>query len=149
MWMRKMAAGCALMLAALAPAAAQYDAALAQSLVAHIDRLDDEGAAPRRQRDWILNENKWRAGRHGLDASLIVDDEGGVQPARAAIAALVEAVRPDAVGLGCEAELDGIAEILEHGSSADRQRRVADGGTNLWAVVDQLARELSSGVISR
>lgn len=35
MWMRKMAAGCALMLAALAPAAAQYDAALAQAFGAN------------------------------------------------------------------------------------------------------------------
>jgi carboxylate-amine ligase len=124
-------------------------AALAQSLVAHLDRLDDEGEVPARQRDWILNENKWRAGRHGLDAELIVDDLGHLVPAREAIARLVEEVRPEAVALGCEAELDGIATICEVGSSADRQRRVSDGGTNLWAVVDQLARELASDEISR
>ncbi|SDF23346.1 Uncharacterized conserved protein YciI, contains a putative active-site phosphohistidine [Massilia sp. PDC64] len=35
MWIRKMAVGCALALAAFAPAAAQYDAALAQSLGAN------------------------------------------------------------------------------------------------------------------
>lgn len=124
-------------------------AALAQSLVARIDRLDDEGRAPVRHRDWILNENKWRAGRHGLDAELIVDDRGELLPAREAIAQLVADVRPEAEALGCTAELDGIATILEQGPSYARQRRVAEGGTNLWAVVDQLARELSSGEISR
>lgn len=124
-------------------------AALAQAFVAHVDRLDDEGRPPARQRDWILNENKWRAGRHGLDAELIVDEQGHLRPAREAIAALVEQVRPEAEALGCAAELDGIGAILEHGPSYLRQRRVAEGGTNLWAVVDQLARELSSGEISR
>jgi carboxylate-amine ligase len=124
-------------------------AALAQSYVALVDRLDDEGAAPARQRDWILNENKWRAGRHGLDAELIVDDAGHVQPAREAIRKLVAEARPEAERLGCADELDGIEAILEHGASYLRQRRVAEGGTNLWAVVDQLARELSSGEISR
>jgi carboxylate-amine ligase len=124
-------------------------AALAQSLVAHLDRLDDEGAVPARHRDWILSENKWRAARHGLDAELIVDDRGSLVPAREAITELIEQVRPEAVGLGCEDELDGIAAILDAGPSYARQRRVSDGGTNLWAVVDQLARELASDEISR
>ncbi|HRW38282.1 MAG: glutamate--cysteine ligase [Acidimicrobiales bacterium] len=124
-------------------------AALAQALVAHIDRRHDEGAAPARQRDWILCENKWRAARHGLDAELIVDDGGRVQPARDAILQLVADVRPDAERLGCADELDGITAICEHGASYERQRRASEGGTNLWAVVDQLARELSSGEPSR
>lgn len=119
-------------------------AALAQCLVVHLDELDDEGHLPPRPADWILRENKWRAARHGLDASFIVDDEGAVRGARDDIAALVERLAPIAERLGCEAELAGISWILEHGASADRQRAVADGGRNLWAVVDQLARELSS-----
>lgn len=124
-------------------------AALAQSLVAHLDALDDEGRAPTRQRDWLLAQNKWRAGRHGLDASLIVDEQGSVQPVREGIAALVDRVAPQAEALGCSAELAGIARITEHGPSYQRQRDISDGGKNLWAVVDQLARELSSGEISR
>ena len=122
-------------------------AALAQSLVAHVDRLDDEGRAPERLREWILGENKWRAGRHGLDAQLIVDDGGTLVPAREAIESLVASVRPEAEALGCRTELDGISQILEAGPSYERQRAISDGGTNLWAVVDLLARELSSGRI--
>jgi carboxylate-amine ligase len=121
-------------------------AALAQSLVAHLDALDDEGHVPARRREWILRENKWRAGRHGIDADFIVDDAGNTQPARAAIAELVSVVEPTAAALGCEAELADIARILESGPSYRRQREVSEGGTNLWAVVDQLVRELRTDI---
>ena len=124
-------------------------AALAQSLVAHLDALDDAGDAPTRQRDWLLAQNKWRAGRHGLEASLIADEQGAVRPIRDAIIELVAAVRPQAEALGCADELDGIARITEVGPSYHRQRAVSDGGKNLWAVVDQLARELASDEIAR
>ncbi|MCU1354852.1 MAG: glutamate--cysteine ligase [Acidimicrobiales bacterium] len=119
-------------------------AALAQSLVAHLDQLDDEGHAPARQRDWILRENKWRAGRHGTDAGLIVDDQGTVRAAVDEIADLVAMLEPKAKELGCAAELASVGAILESGPSYQRQRAASDGGRNLWAVVDLLARELTS-----
>jgi carboxylate-amine ligase len=124
-------------------------AALAQSLVAHLDALDDDGKAPVRQPGWLLAQNKWRAGRHGLEASLIVDEAGTVQPARDAIVDLVDRVRPQAEELGCAAELDGIATITEVGPSYLRQRAASAGGKNLLAVVDHLARELASDEVSR
>jgi carboxylate-amine ligase len=124
-------------------------AALAQSLVAHLDTLDDAGMAPVRQRGWLLAQNKWRAGRHGLDASLIVDEQGRVQPMRTAIDELVARVEPQAAELGCADELAGIGRILETGPSYLRQRRASDGGRHLWAVVDHLARELASDEIAR
>ncbi len=119
-------------------------AALAQSLVAHLDALDDEGQAPVRQPGWLLAQNKWRAGRHGLDASFIVDETGTLQPARDAIAELVLQVRPQALELDCAEELDAIAVITEVGPSYLRQRAASAGGKNLLAVVDHLARELAS-----
>lgn len=122
-------------------------AALAQSLVAHLDALHDEGRLPPRPREWVLRENKWRAGRHGLDAELIVNDAGATKPAREAIAELVDQVRPHAEVLRCTEELAGIARLLEVGSSAARQRAASDGGKNLRAVVDLLARELSTDEI--
>ncbi len=124
-------------------------AALAQSLVAHLDALDDDGLAPARQPGWLLAQNKWRAGRHGLDASFIVDDAGTLQPARDAIGDLVQQVRPKAQELGCVDELDGIATITEVGPSYLRQRAASAGGKNLLAVVDHLARELASDEMSR
>jgi carboxylate-amine ligase len=124
-------------------------AALGQSLVHHLDGLDDDGHAPPRPRDWILRENKWRAARYGLDAQLIVDDQGAVSPARTEIERLVAQVLPDAAELGCTTELGRVLDILATGSSAERQRSVSENGKNLWAVVDQLARELASDEVAR
>jgi carboxylate-amine ligase len=134
-------------------------AALAQSLVHHLDGLDDRGALPEPPRTWLLTENKWRAGRHGLDAALIGEelaDAGGdaseaaascTASARSALAHLVDELAPVAAELGCEAELAAVHRTLRAGASYERQRRASDGGTNLWAVVDQLARELATDVI--
>jgi carboxylate-amine ligase len=122
-------------------------AAMAQCLVSYLDRLHDEGRAPQRPTQWVLAQNKWRAGRHGLEAEVIVDDAGAVVPARTAIVELLDELGPEADRLGCRAELDGVHAILEHGPSYVRQRAVADEGRNLWAVVDQLARELATDEI--
>jgi carboxylate-amine ligase len=119
-------------------------AALAQSLVVHLDRLDDEGTIPPRPTDWVLRHNKWRAGRHGLDATLI-EDGGAVRPLRESVAELVRTVMPVAEELGCAAELAGITAILDGGASYERQRAAAPDGTDLWAVVDLLVRELRDG----
>lgn len=121
-------------------------AALGQSLVAHLDALHEDGHCPPRQREWILRENKWRAGRHGLEADLIVDDEGGIRPARNEIRDLVERLTPTAEQLDCAAELAGVLAIVDGGASYQRQRDVSEGGTNLWAVVDLLVREMRDEV---
>ena len=124
-------------------------AALAQSLVAHLDTLDDRGFTLPRHRDWILRQNKWRAGRHGLETDLIVDDTGRQEPMRQAIADLVDEVGPTAARLGCADELAHVNKVLEVGPSYARQRRVAaeqrgDGPDDLKPVVDALVRELAT-----
>ena len=120
-------------------------AALGQSLVAHLDGLHDTGHLPHRQREWILRENKWRAGRHGLEAELIVDDDGRLLPAREAIAEVVEMVTPTAEELGCGADLAQVTAMVADGPSYLRQRAAAGGGPkpDLVAVVRSLVRELA------
>lgn len=123
-------------------------AALAQSLVAHLDGLDDRGFTLPRHKEWVLRQNKWRAGRHGLETDLIIDMHGRLEPARQAIAGLVQEVTPSAHRLGCDQELKFVERILEVGPSYERQRRVApdgSGGTKaLRPVVDSLVRELAT-----
>jgi carboxylate-amine ligase len=124
-------------------------AALAQALVAHLDALDDRGFTLPRHRDWILRQNKWRAGRHGLETDLIVDEHGRQEPIRQSIADLVDEVSPTAARLGCADELTYVNKILEVGPSYERQRRVAADhqggpGERLKPVVDALVRELAT-----
>lgn len=126
-------------------------AALAQSLVAHLDSLDDRGFTLPRHRDWILRQNKWRAGRHGLETDLIVDERGRQEPMRQSIADLVDEVSPTAARLGCSDELAYVNKVLEVGPSYERQRRVVadrpaegDPHHDLKPVVDALVRELAT-----
>lgn len=128
-------------------------AALAQCLVSHLDTLDDRGFTLPRHKDWILRQNKWRAGRHGLDTDFIVDQGGRLEPARDAIRTLIEEVEPVARRLGCVDELRYIETMMEVGPSYARQRAVAPAEitqpSDLKPVVDLLVRELATDQIGR
>jgi len=119
-------------------------AALAQSLVEWLDRRIDAGEELPAPSEWVVRENKWLAARHGLDAQFIVDERGNRRPARDEIVALVDGLEPVARSLDCGAELTGIAAILEHGPSYQRQRAVVERGGTLADVVASLVAELAS-----
>jgi carboxylate-amine ligase len=90
----------------------------------------------------LVRENKWRAARHGLEASIIVDEGGRTVPLRQAIRELVEDLTPVATRLGCTTELRGAIDIMDRGSSCIRQREVVEAGGSLVDVVDSLIAEL-------
>ena len=118
-------------------------AALAQSLVVWLDeRIDRDEVLPG-AREWVIRQNKWLAARYGLDADLIVDDEGRQEPARVTIARLLDEISPTARALGCADELDGLRKVLEHGPSYLRQRKIVSEGGSMLDVVDSLRRELA------
>lgn len=119
-------------------------AALAQSLVHWLDTLHDRGYQLPMPREWILRQNKWRAARHGLDAALIVDDQGACQPIREGISELLDELAPIAQRLDCVDELASVREILRHGASYERQRTVMAEHHSLVAVVDSLVSELDT-----
>jgi carboxylate-amine ligase len=92
-------------------------AALAQCLVATADEHLPENPL-------FTEENKWRATRYGLDARLHDFSTGRNAPARDVAQELVKALRPVSQDLGCEAELEGVLEIVEYGTGAERQRAI-------------------------
>jgi carboxylate-amine ligase len=119
-------------------------AALAQCLVEWMDSLDDRGYKLPCPKAWIVGQNKWRAARHGIDAELIVDEQGTLEPLRQSVVDLVDELTPIAARLGCEDELRHALQILEHGPSYVRQRRWVEEGATLCDVVDRLIGELRS-----
>ena len=124
-------------------------AALGQCLVEQFDTQLDRGYTLPSPQRWVLQENKWRAARHGLDADIVVDEKGTVLPVRQALIDLVEDLMPVAGRLGCEAGLADVERILRVGGSYQRQRAVAaahDG--NLIPVVDSLLAEMRDGLPS-
>ncbi len=118
-------------------------AALAQCLVQRIDSDIDAGREVRVPRDWTVRQNKWRAARHGLGASVILDEDGRQAPLAAEVADVVGLLRPVASSLGCSAELEGLLTVLDHGPSYVRQREVVAGGGSLADVVDSLVGEMA------
>lgn len=120
-------------------------AALSQCLVEMMDREIDKGYTLPTPRRWVVQENKWRAARYGLDATIITGEDS-TQPIRDALAELVQDLRPTAERLGCDGELAMVQSVLDGGASYQRQRAVAAAsGGDLSAVVDSLLAEFTTG----
>ncbi|MBA3365222.1 MAG: YbdK family carboxylate-amine ligase [Actinobacteria bacterium] len=100
-------------------------AAFAYSLVARIARALDEGEPIRDQPHRVIEENFWRAIRHGLTGELIDLGTGRVLPARARLEQVVEWVLPVAEELGAAPYLSVPAR-----NAAERQiARYEEGAT--------------------
>jgi carboxylate-amine ligase len=122
-------------------------AALSQCLVERLDRELDRGYTLPLPKRWVVEENKWRAARHGLDAEIIADDKGTVVPLRQAISDLLEDLTPVARRLDCVTELSTVDRILKAGASYQRQREVAaKNNGDLTKVVDALMAEMRDGL---
>ncbi|MFN2519300.1 MAG: glutamate--cysteine ligase [Jatrophihabitantaceae bacterium] len=122
-------------------------AALAQCLVDRFDRQLDRGDTLSEPRPWLVRENKWRAARYGLDAEIVIDNSGTVQPVKQAITDLVADLLPVARRLDCAAELESIPRLIERGGSYQRQRAMAAAnGGELLPVVDLLLAEMRDGL---
>ena len=97
-------------------------AAILQSIIAKLWKLRRDNMTFRVYPSELIEENKWRAVRYGLDGSLI--DWGREQecPARELVTELIEWFIDDVVDeLGTRSEVEYAFKIMEEGSSADRQ----------------------------
>ena len=90
----------------------------------------------------MLRENKWRAARYGIDATLVHGD-GTVTRLSDEVREWVETVRPEALALGAVTDLDRVLDILDHQPSYVRQRAVVAEGGTLRDVVELLRREFA------
>ena len=106
-------------------------AALAQCLVATADEHPPEDAR-------YTSENKWRAIRRGLDARFYDFSAREERGARETARDLVARLLPVAQDLRCEAELEGVLEILRRGTGADLQRAAYAKRGSLEDVVEYL-----------
>jgi len=115
--------------------------ALTQCLVAAISDHIDAGAYQFDSHPMIAKQNKWHAARYGLEASFVDFDTMQAVPAKAMIRRMLERCEPYAHKLGCLPQLRSIEEILEHGTGAQRQRRVFEQTGDLREVVKFLAAQ--------
>jgi carboxylate-amine ligase len=113
-------------------------AALFQAIVAKLDGLIERNLGFRLYRRALIQENKWRAVRYGLDGKMIDFGKQKEVPTRDLILELLEFVDDVVDRLGSRKEVEHVHTILERGTSADEQLKVFEETNDLKAVVDRL-----------
>ncbi len=122
-------------------------AAILQAIIAKLWKMRSENTTFRVYPADLIEENKWRAVRYGLDGKLVDFGKQKELPARDLITELIEWFIGDVVDeLGTREEVEYAYRIMDDGSSADRQLAAHARTGDLKAVVDQLAAETMEGV---
>jgi len=121
-------------------------AALFQAIVARLNGLIDKNLGFRLYRRMLIQENKWRAVRWGLDGKMLDLGKQKEVPTRDLIHELLDFVDPVLDELGSRKEVEHIHTILDRGTSADAQLRVFNETGDLKAVVDLLLRNTMENV---
>ena len=125
-------------------------AAFCQSLVKLYSERHAIGAEIPSYHRILTTENKWLAARYGLEAPVM--DLATGRRNRVPVAQLVRRtlreLEPHARELGCDAELEGISEILAKGNGSDRQRRIWNANRDIVEVVREIAEATEPAVVS-
>ena len=121
--------------------------ALTQAIVCRLRRLRAENMGWRRYQRGLIEENKWRAMRHGVNGKLLDLGTGQEVEFGRLIDDLLAFIDPVLDELGSRKEAEHVLKILADGTSADRQLRVfTETGGDLKAVVDHIVAETREGV---
>jgi len=122
-------------------------ASILQAIIAKIWKLRRDNLTFRLYPSALVDENKWRAVRFGLDGNLIDFGKEKEQPARELITEMLEWFVDDVVDeLGSRREVEYAFEIMRGGTSADRQLATYDRTGDLRGVVDRVVAETAEGV---
>jgi carboxylate-amine ligase len=98
---------------------------------------------------FLLEENRWRAQRYGVDGSLFDFGKGELVAFSDLVSELLALLREDAEALGCWPEVEHARTVVDRGTSANRQiarfNEIASSGGSredaLRGVVDHLIAE--------
>jgi glutamate---cysteine ligase / carboxylate-amine ligase len=94
----------------------------------------------------LLNENKWRASRYGIDGRMIDFGKEEEVNTRALLYELLDFIDPVIDHLGSRHRLAHIHKILENGTGADRQLKIFEDSKNLVSVVDYIRQQFLAGI---
>ena len=129
-------------------------AALTQCLFSMLYRLRCNNQRWRIYPRVLVNDNRWRAQRYGVEGELVDFGKGVLVPYRDLLEEIIALIQEDAERLDCVAEVAHAREIAARGTSADHQCRAyadaraagADAPEALKAVVDFLIAETVRGI---
>ncbi|MEP6844530.1 MAG: carboxylate-amine ligase [Panacibacter sp.] len=113
-------------------------AALFQAICAKLYKLRSQNMNFMMYQRALLNENKWRAGRYGIEGQMIDFGKETEVNTRVLIYELLDFVDDVVDNLGSRHILDNVHKILETGTGADRQLAVYEKSESLIDVVDYI-----------
>jgi carboxylate-amine ligase len=93
----------------------------------------------------LINENKWRASRYGIDGRLIDFGKEEEVNTRVLIYELLDFVDDVIDNLGSRHAINYVGKILENGTGADRQLKVFEQSKSLTEVVDYIHTQFLAG----
>jgi glutamate---cysteine ligase / carboxylate-amine ligase len=121
-------------------------AAIMQALVAKIHKLHRSNLSFRPYHRMLINENKWRAARYGIQGKLIDFGKQEEVEYKLLVVELLEFIDDVIDDLGSRKEIEYIHQILEMGTGADRQLAVYEKTGDMNAVVDYIVSETKIGL---
>lgn len=114
-------------------------AALFQAICARIYMLRSKNLNFIQYSRALINENKWRASRYGLDGRLIDFGKEEEVNTRALIYELLDFLDPVIDHLGSRHRIDYVHKILENGTGADRQLAVFEQTKDICEVAKYIS----------
>jgi carboxylate-amine ligase len=121
-------------------------AALIQAVISKLHKLLHQNITFRIYRRRLLDENRWRAARYGIDGKLIDFGKEAEVDERSLLNELLEFVSTEVKELGSEREMAHIERIIREGTGADRQLAVWERTQDMKTVVDQIVAETYEGL---
>lgn len=121
-------------------------AALFQAICARIYMLRSKNLNFIQYSRALLNENKWRASRYGVDGYLIDFGKEEEVNTRALIYELLDFLDPVLDHLGSRHRIAGVHKILEQGTGADRQLGIYESSKNLSDVARYIHSQYLAGI---
>jgi glutamate---cysteine ligase / carboxylate-amine ligase len=113
-------------------------ASLFQAVCAKIYKLHSQNLNFIQYSRALINENKWRASRYGIDGRLIDFGKEQEVGTRILINELLEFVDDVLDDLGSRHAVSYVSKMLENGTGADRQLKVYEETNSLVSVVDYI-----------
>tara|TARA_R110002033_G_scaffold109673_1_gene155691 strand:- start:1043 stop:2137 length:1095 start_codon:yes stop_codon:yes gene_type:complete len=119
--------------------------ALIQALVAKLYKLKTQNLNFIVYHRALINENKWRASRYGIDGKMIDFGKECEVNTRALMEELLEFIDDVVDELGSRKEVEYLRTILKNGTGADRQLAVYEKTKDLTKVVDYIMEQTILG----
>ena len=121
-------------------------AALIQAVIVKLHKLLSRNITFRVYRRRLLDENRWRASRYGIEGKLIDFGKEAEVDTRSLLNELLEFVSTEVNELGTQREMAHIERIMREGTGADRQLAVWQHTHDMKIVVDQIVAETYEGL---